>query len=92
MKYLVRIERVNSIIEEEVTVLINNIELKCFAHYKNQYIEVGNKYYANIEYEIFDDVTIQKIEIKKRYIENIKDGFSYIIYGKIDIEEKRLSR
>lgn len=90
MKYLVRIERVNNIIEEEVTVLIKNIELKCFTHSMNEEIEVGIEYYANIEYEIFDDFIVQEMDIKKKDIKNIKDKFSYIIYGKVDIEEKKI--
>ena len=91
MKYLVKIESLNKIIEEEVVVNVNGQLLRCFMSYLDDIvIEVGNEYYANIEYEIYNDLSIEEVNEDLKNIQCVNESFSYDIIGKLNVDECKL--
>lgn len=91
MKYLVKVESFDKIIEEEVVVNVNNQLLRCFMSYLDDLdIEVGNEYYANIEYEIYNDLSIEEINEELKNIQCVNESFSYDIIGKLNVDECKL--
>lgn len=91
MKYLVKVDSFDEIIEEEVVVNVNGQLLRCFISYLDDIcIEVGNEYYANIEYEIYNDLSIEEVNEDLKNIHCVNESFSYDIIGKLNIDEYKL--
>lgn len=91
MRYLVTIESFDAIIEEEVIVNINGQHLRCFMScLGDESLEVGNKYYANIEYEIFNDLIVEEVKEPLKYIQCIDEGFNYNVIGKVSVDDSKL--
>ena len=91
MRYLVTIEGFDNIIEEEVIVNINGQSLRCFMTcLSNENLAVGNEYYANIEYEIFEDLVVEEVKEPLKIIQCINEGFSYNVTGKVSVDDTKL--
>lgn len=91
MKCLVKVEKFNQMIEEEVVVNVNGQLLRCFMSYLDDLvIEAGKEYYANIEYEIYNDFSIEEVNEELRKIECVNESFSYDIIGKLNIDKCKL--
>lgn len=91
MKYLVKVDSFDEIIEEEVVVNVNGQLLRCFISYLDDIcIEVGNEYYANIEYEIYNELMVEKVNEELKSIQCINESFSYDIVGKLNVDECKL--
>lgn len=91
MKYLVTVESLNCLIEEEIIINVEGQQIRCFMPYgiEND-IEIANQYYANIEAEIFDDLGIKEVEKCDKQIRCIDETFSYYIIGKLNIDNSRI--
>jgi hypothetical protein len=84
-KYVVIVLAVSLIVEEEVVLLVNGVEVKCFANCCPEKIQVGRSYEA--EFEIVlpnDDFIIVAEKRPDSLIEVIDDGFSCFLYGYLD--------
>ncbi len=91
IKYLVKVDSLNEMIEEEVVVNINGQLLRCFISYLDTIIiEVGNEYYANIEYEIYDELKVEIVNKNIKSIQCANESFSYDIIGKLNVDECKL--
>lgn len=81
MKYNAYIKKIDSIIEEEVTIIINNIELIVFVNVCPYVIKEGMTYPLSLDIMILDDFEIEESnENTKKFIKN-NQSFAYEIIG-----------
>lgn len=82
-KYNVKIEEINSILEEEVTLTLKGNKIICFATFCPYLIEENNVYPASFSLFIVDDynIVVEKIPKENFSFEKIGEGFSYWING-----------
>ena len=84
-RYKVVVLAVGQIVEEEVLLLVNGLEIKCFASYCPSKIVVGETYEVEFELVLSDtDVVAATEEPLTTLIEMIGSGFSCAIYGYLD--------
>lgn len=82
MNNLVKVSKIDSLVEEEVEFLINNQKVVAF-NVSPQELVIGKEYKAEI-----DIFTNDFLEIKQQKSEQIKkvkhiDNFSYVLWGKL---------
>ncbi len=75
--------RLNNIIEEEVTVEINNIQIVGFASVCPYKLDINTIYSVNIELTILDDIELVELDNSQYALERIGDGYSYILCGQV---------
>ncbi|RON58914.1 hypothetical protein [Pseudomonas frederiksbergensis] len=84
-KYVVIVLAVSLIVEEEVVLLVNGVEVKCFTSCCPEKIQVGRSYEAAFEIALPNDDFITVAEKRPdSLIEVIGDGFSCFLYGYLD--------
>lgn len=84
-KYVVTVLAVSLVVEEEVLLLVNGVEVKCFASCCSEKIQVGGSYEAEFEIVLPNDDFITVAEKRPdSLIEVIGDGFSCFLYGYLD--------
>ncbi|MGX7150186.1 hypothetical protein [Enterococcus ureasiticus] len=81
MKYKAKIISENPDIEEEVRIEIEGIELLCFVEEYKCPIEIGKLYDIELDIVIFDDLEIEKSDLKIKELVQQGDSFSYYIHG-----------
>lgn len=82
MKYLVLLEKLNPLIEEEVTICTTNgITLTGFSSVCPYPIEEGKHYEVELGLTILDEIIIKKSEKPSKELIQIADGFAYLIRG-----------
>ncbi|OPA88157.1 hypothetical protein BFW87_23330 [Pseudomonas fluorescens] len=74
---------INDLVEEEVTLLIDETIVTCFATYLPYEIEVGNSYTVELTLNLADHYEIQKNQLEDFSASRIGSGFSYILCGKL---------
>ncbi|RON37172.1 hypothetical protein [Pseudomonas brassicacearum] len=76
---------VGPVVEDEVLLLVNGLEIKCFASYCPSKIEVGETYEVEFELVLSDnDVVAVAAEPLTTLVEMNGDGFSCELYGFLD--------
>lgn len=74
----------NEHIEEEVTILVDNVVLTCFASYCPYEIKRGKVYSVEFSFQFFDDnIFLEKSDLKIKSIKKSENDYSYIIYGEL---------
>ena len=92
MKYEVVVDSINSLIEEEIDIIINNTKLKCFMAYETAHLpEEGKTYFCEIDCMIVDELSIKEIREPIQQIKYEKTSFSHKIYGRLDIDKGLVS-
>ena len=87
MKYEVTIEGFNPLIEEEIDIIIRSAHLQCFMPYGSIFpLEKGEKYWAEIDCVIFDEIILKEIHEPVQKIQCDENDFSHKIYGILDID------
>lgn len=79
----VLLEKIDDVVEEEVTLLVGNQKLVCFAGTCPYQIEVGRYYQVDFDMKVFDDYSVVLSNLKKSSLTRLGDTFSYIINGKL---------
>ena len=84
-RYVALVVSIDEIVEEEVVLLIENVEVKCFLNYCPSKIEVGEIYEVEFDLVLADtDVVAAVEEPITTLIEMKDDGFSCALYGYLD--------
>lgn len=81
LEYLATVQNINNDIEEEVTIVVEDLEIHGFASVCPYPISIGSQYPVMIGLTIFDDFNPRETEIKKKEIRRISNGFSTLIRG-----------
>lgn len=81
MKQLALLKKVDSIIEEEVTLKMGDIEFTGFATVCPYKIYEGNQYQISIGLTILDELVIEEACEDRAEIIKIGESFSYLIRG-----------
>lgn len=82
--YKALVTQLNENVEEEVSLIINGIELTCFAGICPYEIHVGKEYNVLLDLMIFNDYCVNKADFMSKKISRIERGFSYLLTGKLD--------
>lgn len=80
-EFNVKLLACSDLIEEEVVVLVNDIELTCFASICPYPIKVGCDYKVIMELVVFDDLKIEKCKRTDPKMKRIADTFAYELIG-----------
>lgn len=78
------LKSVDSDIEEQVTLIINGIEVTCFVGFCPYKLEIGNEYPVEFEMSIFGDYSVNQSDFKEQLVTQIDNGFAYLLSGKLD--------
>lgn len=81
MVYTALVKRLDSQIEEEVTIEIEGIEFTGFSFICPYKIELEKSYPVSIWFTILDELMIREIQEEKKEIERIGLGYEYYIRG-----------
>jgi hypothetical protein len=76
-----KVEEIGEIVEEEVTLLIDGIEIVCFASICPYVIEEGETYPVSLTLAIFSDYDLHESGDEKSSLCQIGNSFSYVITG-----------
>ena len=76
--------RLNEIIEEEVTLLIEGEAIECFASFCPYNLEVGRVYNVELSINLSESYEIRKTEPTDVRAVKKGRGFSYYLYGSLD--------
>ncbi|BAC15318.1 hypothetical protein ACFQ4N_15905 [Oceanobacillus iheyensis] len=79
--YKALVKRLNSQIEEEVTLEIKGIEFTGFAFICPYEIELGKTYPVSVGFTILDELIISETKVEKKELERIGFGYEYYIRG-----------
>ena len=83
-RYVALVVSIDEIVEEEVVLLIENLEVKCFLNYCPSKIEVGKQYEIELEMVLPDEGFVVAAEKQKHTLEMIGEGFSCVLFGYLD--------
>ncbi|MYL62226.1 hypothetical protein GLW07_02535 [Bacillus hwajinpoensis] len=86
MIYNALVKKLDTQIEEEVTLEIDGVEFTGFALICPYEIELGKSYPVLIGFTILDDLMIREIQEEKKEIERIGLGYEYYIRGMLNEE------
>ena len=75
------VKKINSDIEEEITVIINDVEFVGFVNTYPYAIEQRKMYPVSIAIIVLDEFKIKSINTSLKEFERINDGFSYKLRG-----------
>ena len=78
--------KISDLLEEEVTLLIDDTTVTCFASYCPYEIKVGNFYDVELTLNLADDYSVQKICSIETLAERMDNSFSYTLYGMLNNE------
>lgn len=78
------IKSLDSDVEEQVNLLVDGIELTCFAGVCPYQIQVGKEYPVVFEMCVFDDYSVSSSDKQEILVAQIDSGFEYLIRGKLD--------
>lgn len=79
----VYLKKIDEDVEEEVTLLIGNEEVVCFAGICPYQIEAGRCYQVDFDMKVFDEYSVSLSSENKTSLTRVGDTFSYIISGKL---------
>lgn len=71
-------------IEEQVTLVVNDIQVTCFAGVCPYEIQVGDEYLVAFEMNVFDDYSVNQLDSQKKHVRQIENGFAYLLSGRLD--------
>ena len=77
------IERIDDLVEEEVTLRVNGIETVGFAGICPYPIEVGHTYPVSLTLDIFDEYDVRPVSDQAPSMHRIDRGFSYLLIGRL---------
>lgn len=83
-KYDALILGVDSVVEEAVLLLVNDVVVRCFASYCPIKIEVGMHYEVEFDLVLPDNVTVLESKEMSVKATMIDEGFSCVIVGFLD--------
>jgi hypothetical protein len=83
MIYSAKIENTGKDVEEEVSVLVEGVQLTCFASCCPYEIEIGKVYQVDLIPMVFDDYIVQEVDDLNTSIQRIGDTYSYLVIGKL---------
>jgi hypothetical protein len=75
------LKAIDPIVEEEVTIVVDGIELVGFVSYCPYAIEAGKTYLASIDITVLNDFEIKEIDQPVKEFQHIGSGFAYYIRG-----------
>jgi len=78
-----KVERVGEDIEEEVTLLIDRVEVVCFAGVCPYAIKEGETYPVSMTLTILDDCNLHESSDEQPSLRRIGNSFSYIVTGRL---------
>lgn len=84
MIHTATIKKIDPIIEEEITFIVNGMEIVAFMIYCPISIEEGKRYKVIFDIEDLDSFSVKKSDTKEYAIKTVDDTFKRIIYGKIE--------
>lgn len=77
------VKKIDEIVEEEVTLLIEGKEIVCFAGVCPYQIEVGGTYPVSLTLDVFEEYDVRPADEKLPSLERGGGDFSYVITGKL---------
>jgi len=83
-KYYATVLAKGKIVEEELLLLVNGVEVMCFAGYCPERIFEGQSYTVELDIDLPDADYAVATEIKTTLYEIVGDGFSCMLYGYMD--------
>ena len=83
-KYYATVLAKGKIVEEELLLLVNGVEVMCFAGYCPERIFEGQSYTVEFDIDLPDADYAVATEIKTTLYEIVGDGFSCMLYGYMD--------
>lgn len=86
MRYLATVKNLDPNIEEEVTIVVEGIEILGFAIICPYQIYEGNQYPVSIGLTVLDEFDVKEISSNVKEIIRISDGFATIIRGVLEEE------
>lgn len=75
------VKKIDSSIEELVTLVIDGVEVTCFAGVCPYEICVGQKYPVSFEVNVFDDYAVKELDKQDTSIMKVDEGFAYVLNG-----------
>lgn len=84
MKYLATVKKLDPNLEEEVTIVVEGIEILGFATICPYPIYEGNQYPVTIGLTVLDEFDVKQISSNVKEIIRISDGFATIIRGVLE--------
>lgn len=78
--------KISELIEEVVTLLIDDTTVTCFTSYYPYEIKAGNFYDVELTLNLADDYAVQKICSIETLAERMDNSFSYTLYGQLNNE------
>lgn len=79
----VLITAINEHVEDEITLLIDDTEVVCFASYCPHVLKVGKEYEVELILNFPEAYEAISVEPRSLLIEKKNSGFSYYLYGKL---------
>jgi hypothetical protein len=76
-----KIEKIGDLVEEEVTLLIDGVEIVCFAGVCPYALKESETYPVVLTLAIFNDYDLHESDDKKSSLRQIENSFSYVITG-----------
>jgi len=80
---MAKVKKIDENIEEEVTLLIDQIEVVCFASVCPYAIKNGGEYPVSMTLNIFCDYNLRESKDEQSSLRRIGNSFSYIVTGRI---------
>ncbi|MGG2134687.1 hypothetical protein AB1284_25870 [Bacillus sp. S2(2024)] len=86
MEYIAYVEKIDELIEEEVTINISGVVFTGFSTVCPYKIEEGKSYPVNLDITVFDDIEINKGIDGVKNLKRIDNSFKYRISGILNRE------
>jgi len=83
MIYPALVESFDSVIEEEVTVVIAGQRLTCFANYAPYLLEAGKVYPVELSCMVFEDYSVEEVADQVPAIIRTGNAYAYRIIGEL---------
>ncbi len=77
------VKNIDSDIEEQVTLIVDDVEVTCFASVCPYEIQEGQEYPVSFEMNVFDDYSVNALVKNEKSLVRIGDGFSYLLSGEL---------
>jgi hypothetical protein len=82
--YNAKIKRIHDNVEEEVTLLIQGLELVCFASHCPYPIKEGATYPVSLSLEVLHSYEVTEAKVSVPSMKRIDQTFSHVVTGKLD--------
>lgn len=91
MRYAFTVINVDPLDEEDITISINGMELRCWMVYSDTEIEVGRKYTGDLFMVSNTKFTMKESEKKVKEVRQLyKVRFDYLVRGVLDVDSRTI--